>query len=375
MSKSKPVQSSLPPHLKNQVLHGNNIALMRELPDACFDMIFADPPYNLQLRGVLNRPDESQVDAVDDAWDQFDSFAHYDAFSREWLSEARRLLKPQGTIWVIGSYHNIFRLGAMMQDLGFWILNDIIWRKSNPMPNFRGTRFTNAHETMIWAARDENVSGYKFNYQAMKTLNEDLQMRSDWELPICGGHERLRDASGKKLHSTQKPEALLHRVILSSTDEDDTILDPFFGSGTTGAVAKYLGRHFLGIDADQTYVEAARARIEAVTPLQPEDLEITRSARQEARIPFGSLVENGMIRPGTKLFGPARRYQARVRADGSLRTGSAASAMTGSIHQIGARLQGAQSCNGWTFWHVADGENLVPIDDLRSQLRRDRKSS
>ncbi len=374
MTSSKIQKGIFPAHMRNQVLHGNNIDLMRSLPDACFDMIFADPPYNLQLRGELNRPDDSRVDAVDDAWDQFDSFATYDAFSQAWLTEARRLLKPRGTIWVIGSYHNIFRLGAIMQDLGFWILNDIIWRKSNPMPNFRGTRFTNAHETLIWAARDANASGYKFNYQAMKALNEDLQMRSDWELPICGGQERLRDATGKKLHSTQKPEALLHRVILSSTDADDLILDPFFGSGTTGAVAKYLRRDFVGMDADASYVEVARQRIEAVVPLSDGDIDISRRPRQETRIPFGSLVESGMIRPGTKLFGPARRYQARVRADGSLKTGSATTSVTGSIHQVGARLQGAQSCNGWTFWHVAEGDKLVPIDQLRHQLRSDRKS-
>lgn len=367
--KSKPI-STLP---LDQVQLGDSIELMQQLPDGCVDMIFADPPYNLQLRGALTRPDHSRVDGVDDDWDKFDDFTAYDQFTHRWLKEARRVLKPSGTIWVIGSYHNIFRLGSVLQDLNFWILNDIIWRKTNPMPNFKGTRFTNAHETLIWAARDPKASRYTFNYRAMKTLNEDLQMRSDWELPICSGGERLKDDGGRKLHPTQKPEALLHRVILSSTNEGDVILDPFFGSGTTGAVARYLRRHFIGFDADQTYVAAARRRIAEVEPLTAEDVEVTPSARQQPRVPFGALVENGMIRPGTQLFGPARRYQARVRADGSLKAGTAKAGVTGSIHQIGAHVQGAQSCNGWTFWHVAQGKKLVPIDQFRSEILSQRQ--
>ena len=364
--KSQPAQAA--PIPRNQILLGDSISLLQSLPDGCADLVFADPPYNLQLKQALTRPDQSKVDAVNDAWDQFDDFAAYDAFTRAWLSEARRILKPTGTLWVIGSYHNIFRVGTAVQDLGFWILNDVIWRKTNPMPNFRGTRFANAHETLIWAARDAQQTGYTFNYRAMKALNDDVQMRSDWLLPICTGHERLKDETGRKLHPTQKPEALLHRVLLASTAPGDLVVDPFFGSGTTGAVAKYLGRDFIGMDADAGYVDAARQRIEAVEPVPADAVEVTKSARQNPRIPFGSLIENGMIRPGTRLFGPARRYQARVRADGSLKTESKGDGATGSIHQIGAHVQGAQACNGWTFWHIAEGDKLVPIDSLRSKI-------
>mgnify|MGYP000220284317 FL=1 len=361
----------------DRIMRGDALDNLRALPDACVDLVFADPPYNLQLRQSLHRPDQSKVDAVDDHWDQFDSFAAYDRFTRDWLGEARRVLKPTGTLWVIGSYHNIFRVGTALQDLGFWILNDVVWRKSNPMPNFKGTRFTNAHETLIWAARDAKQTGYTFNYKAMKSLNEDVQMRSDWLLPICTGNERLKNADGQKLHPTQKPESLLHRVLLATTQPGDIVLDPFFGSGTTGAVAKMLGRHYIGIEAEAEYADAAQARIDAVETLDADALEVTQSARQQPRVPFGRLVENGMIRPGTQLFGPARRYQARVRADGSLKasdsdnsmTGSSTGSMTGSIHQVGAHVQGAQACNGWTFWHVRDGKKLVPIDELRTKIR------
>ncbi|MDC3401539.1 DNA methyltransferase [Alphaproteobacteria bacterium] len=361
----------------DRIMRGDALDNLRALPDACVDLVFADPPYNLQLRQSLHRPDQSKVDAVDDHWDQFDSFAAYDRFTRDWLGEARRVLKPTGTLWVIGSYHNIFRVGTALQDLGFWILNDVVWRKSNPMPNFKGTRFTNAHETLIWAARDAKQTGYTFNYKAMKSLNEDVQMRSDWLLPICTGNERLKNADGQKLHPTQKPESLLHRVLLATTQPGDIVLDPFFGSGTTGAVAKMLGRHYIGIEAEVEYADAAQARIDAVETLDADALEVTQSARQQPRVPFGRLVENGMIRPGTQLFGPARRYQARVRADGSLKasdsdnsmTGSSTGSMTGSIHQVGAHVQGAQACNGWTFWHVRDGKKLVPIDELRTKIR------
>ncbi|CAI8394361.1 MAG: modification methylase [Rhizobiales bacterium TMED143] len=362
---------SINPLSPDQIFEGDCLQLMQDLPAASVDLVFADPPYNLQLRGDLHRPDQSKVDAVDDDWDQFDSFAAYDAFTRAWLAEARRVLKPTGTLWVIGSYHNIFRVGTALQDTGFWVLNDIIWRKTNPMPNFRGTRFANAHETLIWAARDETQTGYTFNYQAMKALNEDIQMRSDWLLPICSGGERLKDDNGRKVHPTQKPEALLHRVLLSSTNPGDVILDPFFGSGTTGVAARRLGRHFIGIDADAGYCDAARERIAAVEPFGPESLEVTRSGRQEKRVPFGTLVERGMVKPGTKLFGPARRYQARVRADGSVKLGGAPNAPTGSIHKMGAAAQGAQACNGWTFWHVKQGDQLVPIDSLRQKIREE----
>ena len=349
----------------DEILHGDCLACLADLPSASVDVVFADPPYNLQLGGELTRPDQSRVDGVDADWDAFDDFAAYDRFTRDWLAAARRILKPTGTLWVIGSYHNIFRVGAAVQDLGFWILNDVIWRKTNPMPNFRGTRFTNAHETLIWAARDKAATNYTFNYQAMKALNEDTQMRSDWHLPICTGHERLKSEAGRKLHPTQKPEALLHRVLLASTERGDVVLDPFFGTGTTGAVARYLGRHYIGIEADADFVEAAEARIAAIAPLDEAAAEISQSARRAPRVPFGRLVESGMVKPGTQLFGPARRYQARVRADGSLKS----DAHTGSIHKVGAHVQSAEACNGWTFWHFERGDELVPIDALRQKIR------
>jgi len=348
----------------NRILRGDCIELMLSLPEASVDCIFADPPYNLQLNGELRRPNDSVVDAVDDAWDKFDSFATYDAFTEAWLKAAHRLLKPNGSIWVIGSYHNIFRVGARLQDLGFWMLNDVVWRKTNPMPNFRGRRFTNAHETLIWCARSREGK-YTFNYEAMKALNEDLQMRSDWLIPICAGHERLRSEDGVKTHPTQKPEALLHRVLLASTKVGDVVLDPFFGSGTTGAVAKRLGRHWIGLERDETYARAAERRIKTVQPAAPDDVEVTRSKKEEPRIPFGAVVERGLLTPGTVLMDPSRRHSARVRADGSLACADA----VGSIHKIGAHVQGASACNGWIFWHFAVEGKLVPIDVLRQKLR------
>jgi modification methylase len=348
----------------NTILAGDCIAVMRTLPAASVDLIFADPPYNLQLKGALHRPDNSRVDAVDDAWDQFASFADYDAFTRAWLGEARRLLKPNGAIWVIGSYHNVFRLGTALQDLGFWLLNDVIWRKSNPMPNFKGRRLTNAHETLIWACRDQ-TSKYTFNYEALKALNEGVQMRSDWVLPICTGHERLKDADGDKAHPTQKPEALLHRVILATTQAGDVVLDPFFGTGTTGAVAKMLGRNFIGIEQDAGYRAAASARLDRVRSLDAAALQVTGSRRAEPRVPFGQVVERGLLRPGEVLVSPNARHAARVRADGTL----SAPQITGSIHQVGAALEGAPSCNGWTYWHfLRDGQH-IPIDVFRQQIR------
>ncbi len=348
----------------DQVIEGNCIEVMRDLPAASVDLIFADPPYNLQLKGDLHRPNNSLVDAVDDAWDKFDSFAAYDRFSREWLGAARRLLKPNGAIWVIGSYHNIFRLGTAVQDLGFWILNDVVWRKTNPMPNFRGKRLTNAHETLIWAARDE-ATRPTFNYDALKELNEGLQMRSDWLMPICSGAERLKTADGQKAHPTQKPEALLHRVLVGTSNPGDVVLDPFFGSGTTGAVAHRLGRRFIGIEQDAGHAGIARARVAATKPHAPSTIAVTRSRRAEPRIPFGVLVERGLLAPGHVLESQNGRHQAKVRADGTL----VAAEITGSIHKVGAELQGAPSCNGWTYWHVKVDGQLVPIDYFRQQLR------
>ncbi len=343
----------------NSILKGDCVAHMRALPDASIDMIFADPPYNLQLGGDLFRPDGSQVDAVDDDWDKFDTFAAYDRFTREWLAEARRILKPNGTIWVIGSYHNIFRVGTAVQDAGFWILNDIIWVKSNPMPNFKGTRFTNAHETLIWASKAEG-SKYQFNYRAMKTLNDELQMRSDWNFPICGGQERLKK-NGTKVHPTQKPEALLYRVLLACTQPGDVVLDPFFGTGTTGAVAKRLGRNWIGIEREDDYISAASERIAIEMPLDESALKIMQSPKAAKRVAFGTLVEVGYLQPGAVLTDAKRRWKAVVRADGSLECGGE----TGSIHGIGAKVQGAPSCNGWTFWHYEDEKGIVPVDKLR----------
>ncbi|WP_174298326.1 site-specific DNA-methyltransferase [Sphingomonas bacterium] len=342
------------------ILRDDCIAAMRALPARSVDCIFADPPYNLQLGGELFRPDGSHVDAVTDDWDRFDSFAAYDAFTRCWLVEARRVLKDDGTIWVIGSYHNIFRVGAAVQDLGYWILNDIVWRKANPMPNFRGTRFTNAHETLIWAAKSEDAR-YTFNYRSMKTLNDELQMRSDWEFPICGGPERLREG-GVKVHPTQKPEALLYRVLLASTRPGDVVLDPFFGTGTTGAVATRLGRRWIGVERDEGYCAAARARIDAALPLDEAALRTMMSPRQRPKVAFGTLVETGMLAPGAELVDVRRRFRATVRVDGSLLSACGA---TGSIHKLGSELQGAAACNGWTFWHVEVEGRLQPIDTLR----------
>ncbi len=348
----------------NQILDGDCIDVMNSLPAGSVDLIFADPPYNLQLRGDLHRPDNSKVDAVDDHWDQFSSFAAYDRFTRDWLKAARRLLKPHGGIWVIGSYHNIFRVGAAMQDAGYWILNDVIWRKSNPMPNFRGKRFTNAHETMIWASKEEGAK-YTFNYEALKALNEGIQMRSDWVLPICTGHERLKNEEGEKAHPTQKPESLLHRLIVGSTNAGDVILDPFFGTGTTGAVAKKLGRDFIGIEREEAYRKVAKKRLAKIRKYDSESLQVSASKRAEPRVPFGQLVERGMLRPGEELQSLNGRYTAKVRADGTL----IGNDVKGSIHQVGAALEGAPSCNGWTYWSFKREGKQVPIDLLRQQIR------
>jgi modification methylase len=350
-SEPKPVAAKI---ATNRILQGDCLAELKKLPDASVDLVFADPPYNLQLAGDLMRPNETRVDGVDQAWDKFASFAEYDRFSRAWLAEAQRIL----------------------QDLGFWIQNDVIWRKTNPMPNFRGKRFTNAHETMIWAARDQKAKP-TFNYEAMKAFNDDLQMRSDWLIPICSGPERLKDDGGRKAHPTQKPEALLHRVILASTKPGDVVLDPFFGTGTTGAVAKRLGRQWIGIERDTDYVAAAKERIALVQPLGPDALETARSKRTEPRVAFGQIIELGILEPGTKLWDERGRVWAEVRADGTLLLATSAAAkraqegqQSGSIHRLGAEVQGKAACNGWTFWHFQVDGKLKPIDVLRDQAKR-----
>ena len=344
----------------DSILQGDCVEMMRSLPAASVDMIFADPPYNLQLGGDLLRPDGSQVDAVDDEWDKFDSLATYDRFTHGWLKEAKRILKPGGSIWVIGSYHNIFRVGTALQDQGYWILNDVVWRKANPMPNFKGTRFTNAHETLIWASMGEKAR-YTFNYRVMKTLNDELQMRSDWLIPICGGQERLKKG-GTKVHPTQKPEALLYRILLACSNPGDVILDPFFGTGTTGAVAKRLGRHYIGIEREDDYIAAAKERIEMALPLDESAVKTMMAPQAATRVAFGTLVEGGLIAPGTVLTDAKRRWKATVRVDGSL---DCEGQPAGSIHKVGAGLQGAPSCNGWTFWHVDTGKELRVIDAVR----------
>ncbi len=348
----------------DSIISGDSIDALNSLPERSIDMIFADPPYNLQLSGDLHRPNNSRVDGVDNDWDKFADFATYDRFTVDWLKAARRVLKEDGSLWVIGSYHNIFRVGAKLQDLGFWMLNDVIWRKTNPMPNFRGRRFTNAHETMIWCAKSAD-SRHQFNYEAMKTLNDDLQMRSDWLIPICSGSERLKGDDGVKSHPTQKPEALLYRVIMAATKPGDVLLDPFFGSGTTGAVAKKLGRHWIGIERDPNYIKVARARINKVQRVPEKDMLQIISKREEPRIPFGWLIERGLLEPGTVLTSNNRRFTAKVRADGTL----ISSDHRGSIHQVGAAVQGAPACNGWQFWCVPREGQLIPIDYFRQQLR------
>ncbi len=361
--KEKSALKSLP---LNKILQGDCIDAMNALPEKSVDVIFADPPYNMQLKDTLSRPDHSKVDGVDDAWDKFSSFAAYDEFTYKWMQAARRILKDNGTIWVIGSYHNIFRVGTALQNLDYWVLNDVIWRKSNPMPNFRGTRFTNAHETLIWAAKSADKGGYTFNYNAMKAMNDDTQMRSDWTLPICSGKERLKSVDNKKAHATQKPESLLYRVIMASTNPGDVVLDPFFGTGTTGAVAKRLGRKFIGIERETDYIKLAQKRIADIEPISDEEaLAFTESKRAAPRVAFGSIVERGLISPGTTLYDAKRRFAAKVRTDGTL----ISEAVKGSIHQVGAGVQGAPACNGWTFWHVENKGELMSIDTYRQQVR------
>ena len=366
---------------RNRILLGDCVAEMAKLAAESVDLVFADPPYNLQLRGDLKRPDDSPVDAVDDAWDKFSSFAAYDDFTRAWLLACRRLMKPAATLWVIGSYHNIFRVGSVLQDLGFWILNDVIWRKSNPMPNFRGRRFTTAHETLIWAARGPAAKAYTFNYEALKAGNEDVQVRSDWTLPLCTGEERLKNAEGRKLHPTQKPETLLARVIMSSSRPDDLVLDPFCGTGTTGAVASRLRRRFIGIEREGDYAAAAERRIAATMPLPADSHAPFVTAREAPRVAFASRVERGLLAAGAALVDAKRRHRALVRPDGAIalitredgRERPCGEAV-GSIHRIGALAQGLEACNGWAFWHVETPKGLVSIDALRAEVRAEMAS-
>jgi len=350
-------------NFKNKIINGDNFEELKKIPSETFDLVFADPPYNLQLKNKLTRPDRSKVSAVNDKWDQFESFKKYDEFTITWLKECKRILKKNGAIWVIGSYHNIFRLGTAIQDLGFWILNDVIWNKNNPMPNFRGTRFTNAHETLIWSSKDKK-SKYTFNYQSLKCLNDDLQMRSDWTFPICSGKERLKK-NGKKVHSTQKPEALLHRIILATTNKDDAILDPFLGTGTTAVIAKKLGRKYFGIEKDKKYFEAADERINKTKVIEESYLDTLENNKSKPRVPFGSLVELGIIKPGTSIFDQKKKINAKIMADGSVKH----SVGEGSIHKVAAKILGAESCNGWTYWYYQSGNSIKPIDELRQRLR------
>ena len=348
--------------LKNKIINGNCLEEIKKIPDKSFDLIFADPPYNMQLGENLRRPDNSKVKSVDDDWDKFQNFKSYDQFSLLWLKECKRILKDDGTIWVIGSYHNIFRLGFHLQNLDYWILNDVIWRKNNPMPNFKGTRFTNAHETLIWASKNKN-SKYTFNYQSLKCLNDDLQMRSDWLLPICSGKERIKK-NGKKIHSTQKPESLLHRIILASTNKGDTIFDPFLGTGTTAVVAKKLGRAYFGIEQNKNYFISAKKRIHATKQIEDNSLDTIENNKSKPRIPFGSLIELGVIKPGTKIYDQKKEINARIMIDGSIKYKDS----EGSIHKVAAKILGSESCNGWTYWYYQSGDSLNPIDELRQKL-------
>ncbi len=349
-------------NLKNKIINGNCLEEIKKIPDKSFDLIFADPPYNMQLGENLRRPDNSKVKSVDDEWDKFQNFKSYDEFSLLWLKECKRILKDDGSIWVIGSYHNIFRLGFHLQNLNYWILNDVIWRKNNPMPNFKGTRFTNAHETLIWASKIKN-SKYTFNYQSLKCLNDDLQMRSDWLLPICNGKERIKK-NGKKIHSTQKPESLLHRIILASTNKGDAIFDPFLGTGTTAVVAKKLGRLYFGIEQNRNYFISAKKRILATKQIENNNLDTIENNKSKPRIPFGSLIELGVIKPGTKIYDQKKEVNARIMVDGSIKYKDS----EGSIHKVAAKILGSESCNGWTYWYYQSGDSLKSIDELRQKL-------
>ncbi len=346
----------------DKILNADCLKELKKIPDKTFDLVFADPPYNMQIGDKLTRPDASKVHGVIDKWDQFKSFQDYDNFCIKWLRECKRILKDNGSIWVIGSYHNIFRLGYHLQNLGYWLLNDVVWRKSNPMPNFKGTRFTNAHETLIWASKRKK-SKYTFNYQSLKCLNDDLQMRSDWTLPICNGKERLKNR-GKKIHSTQKPEALLHRIILATTNQGDSVFDPFLGTGTTAVVSKKLGRRYYGIEKDKKYFIAAKQRINKTIKIEDNYLDTIQNNKSKPRVPFGSLIELGIIKPGTSLFDQKKKINAKIMVDGSIKYKD----LEGSIHKIAAKIMGTESCNGWTYWHYNLNGSNVLIDNLRQKF-------
>ena len=348
--------------LINRIVNGCSLKLLKAIPSRTFDLVFADPPYNLQIGEKLKRPDNSKVNGVNDKWDQFKSFKDYDNFCKNWLTECKRILKDNGSIWVIGSYHNIFRIGYHMQNLDYWILNDVIWKKNNPMPNFRGTRFTNAHETLIWASKNKK-SKYTFNYNSLKCLNDDLQMRSDWMFPICNGKERIKK-NKKKLHSTQKPESLLHRVILASTNKGDHIFDPFLGTGTTAVVAKKMGRNYYGIEKEKKYFNAAKTRLKNTFKIEDDFLDTVKNNKSKPRIPFGSLVELGIVKPGMNIFDQDKKVNAKIMADGSIKYQNA----EGSIHKVAAKILGSESCNGWTYWHYNINGSMLPIDNLRQRL-------
>tara|TARA_B100000700_G_scaffold325413_1_gene434068 strand:+ start:54 stop:1127 length:1074 start_codon:yes stop_codon:yes gene_type:complete len=349
---------------KNSIIQGNSLKLLKQIPDKSIDLIFADPPYNLQLKDTLYRPDQTTVEAVTNEWDKFETYKAYDKFCNTWLRECKRILKADGALWVIGSYHNILRLGTSIQNLGFWILNDIIWHKTNPMPNFRGTRFTNAHETLLWCTTSRKAK-YTFNYQNLKELNEGKQMRSDWYIPICSGKERLRESNNKRSHPTQKPEALLYRIIVSSTNHGDIILDPFLGSGTTAVIAKKLQRNFIGFEQNKEYIKLAKKRLKETKPLNDVIVSMPKSRKDLPKVPFGELVEQGVVPPGAVLTDKKERYKATVTIDGSIKIKN----MSGSIHQIGAKIQGLPSCNGWDFWHVKEKNSSTLLDDIRGDYR------
>ena len=348
--------------LLNKIVNGDSLKILKTIPNKTFDLVFADPPYNLQIGKKLKRPDDSKVNGVNDKWDRFESFNDYDNFCKKWLKECKRVLKDNGSIWVIGTYHNIFRLGYHMQNIGFWILNDVIWKKNNPMPNFRGTRFTNAHETLIWASKNKK-SKYTFNYQSLKCLNDDLQMRSDWTLPICNGSERVKK-NGKKVHSTQKPESLLLRILLASTNKNDFVFDPFLGTGTTAVVAKKLGRNYFGIEREKKYFNTAKQRLEKTIKIEDHYLDTIKNNKSKPRIPFGSLVELGIVKPGMSIFDHKKKVNAKIMADGSIKYKNS----EGSIHKMAAKIIGTESCNGWTFWHYNNNGSILPIDNLRQRL-------
>ena len=350
---------------KNSILHGDSLELLKQIPDKSIDLVFADPPYNLQLKDTLYRPDQTTVEAVTNDWDKFDTYQAYDNFSLLWLKESKRVLRDGGALWVIGSYHNILRLGTSIQNLGFWILNDIIWHKTNPMPNFRGTRFTNAHETLLWCTTARKAK-YTFNYQNLKELNEGKQMRSDWHIPICAGKERLRESNNQRSHPTQKPEALLYRILVSSTNKGDIVLDPFLGSGTTAVMAKKLQRNFIGFEQDKEYIKLAKKRLKQTKVLADEVVTMAKSRKDLPKVPFGELVEQGIIPPGAVLTDKKEKFKATVSIDGSLKIKD----ISGSIHQVGAKIQGLPSCNGWDFWHVKDKSSSKLLDDIRGDYRR-----